>query len=62
MEQTKAYIPDYLRQIASIDTAADDEEGGSDGVVEVDVQYKICHLFANSIAERTLIAVFHDTR
>ena len=44
-------IPDHLRKIALL---ASSTVGGTD---DVEVQYKICHLFANSVSERTLIAV-----
>ena len=47
LEKVKQYIPKYLEQIAKL--------GGDDVVV----RHKICHLFANSTSERTLVAVFH---
>ena len=47
LEKVKQYIPKYLEQIAKL---------GGDNVV---VRHKICHLFANSTSERTLLAVFH---
>jgi len=50
LEKVKNYIPEYLEQIAKL--------GGDDVVV----RHKICHLFANSTSERTLLAVFHNKK
>jgi len=54
LEKVNKYIPDYLKRIALLGSSS-----GDDDVIDVDVRYKICHLFANSTAERTLVAVFN---
>ena len=41
-------LPECFRRLSTL---------GGQG--NVDVRYKICHLFANSISERTVIALFH---
>jgi len=43
-------LPEYFRRFSLL--------GGQDKG-NVEVTYKICHLFANSVSERTVIAVFH---
>mmetsp|Transcript_29650 Transcript_29650/g.59586 ORF Transcript_29650/g.59586 Transcript_29650/m.59586 type:complete len:500 (-) Transcript_29650:60-1559(-) len=48
IDTTSEALPDYFRRFATL---------GGQGNVEV--TYKICHLFANSISERTVIAVFN---
>ncbi|KAL3784364.1 hypothetical protein ACHAW5_005387 [Stephanodiscus triporus] len=56
MEKVTKYIPEYLRRIALLGPSYPGE--CSDIIVEV--QYKICHLFANSLSERTLISIFNN--
>ncbi|EED93517.1 predicted protein [Thalassiosira pseudonana CCMP1335] len=53
LEKALKYIPDHLRSLVSIDNNGGDEN------INVDVKYKVVHLFANSISERTLVALFH---
>lgn len=48
IDATSDALPEYFRRFATL---------GGPGNVEV--SYKICHLFANSISERTVVAVFH---
>mmetsp|Transcript_41158 Transcript_41158/g.86332 ORF Transcript_41158/g.86332 Transcript_41158/m.86332 type:complete len:510 (-) Transcript_41158:3-1532(-) len=55
LEKVNGYIPEYLRRIASSGSPS----GGDNDLADVEISYKICHLFANSAAERTLIAIFH---
>jgi len=50
LEKVNNYIPEYLGQIAKL---------GGDNVV---VRHNICHLFANSASERSLVAVFHNKK
>eukprot|EP00986_Skeletonema_menzelii_P016077 scaffold13605_cov145-Skeletonema_menzelii.AAC.7 len=47
IDTMKDALPDYFRRFSTL--------GGQDNI---DVSYKICHLMANSISERTVIAVF----
>jgi len=56
MEKVKRYIPDYLRLIASLGPSL---SGDGTSAIDIEVQYKICHLFANSLSERTLISMFN---
>ena len=44
-------LPNYFKRMAMLD-----------GEGSVEVIYKICHLFANSISERTVIALFYKGR
>ena len=53
LEKVNKYFPDYLRRIALLGSSHGDND-----VVAVDVWHKISHLFANSISERTMLAVF----
>ncbi|KAL7554472.1 hypothetical protein ACHAWF_017927 [Thalassiosira exigua] len=53
LKKVNSFIPEYLTRIALLDTCTKDSS-----TVEVDVKYRICHLFANSISERTLVAIF----
>ena len=48
IETTSDALPGYFRRISALD-----------GVGDIEITYKICHLFANSISERTVIALFH---
>ena len=48
IDTTSDALPEYFRRFSTL--------GGQGNNVEV--SYKICHLFANSISERTVIAVF----
>ncbi|KAL7542454.1 hypothetical protein ACHAXR_012366 [Thalassiosira sp. AJA248-18] len=57
LEKVNNYIPDYLRRIALVGLASSEE--GDAVAKDVEVKYKICHLFANSASERTLVAIFH---
>jgi len=47
---TSEALPGYFRRFSML---------GGQGKYNVEVTYKICHLFANSLSERTVIAVFH---
>lgn len=58
LEKVNQYIPKFLNQIASLGVSSLAEDGGG-GDMDVEIRSKICHLFANSISERTLIAVFN---
>jgi 23S rRNA U2552 (ribose-2'-O)-methylase RlmE/FtsJ len=53
MDRAERTISDFLRKVMSL--GCDEETKVSD----IEVKYKICHLFANSVAERCLIAVFN---
>ena len=44
-------LPDYFRRLATLGSLSQ----------SVDVRYKICHLFANSLSERTVIALLHKS-
>ena len=57
IEKTNEYIPEFLRKIASLGPASNNEDPSND--FNVDIRYKICHLFANSLSERTLVATFN---
>ncbi|KAL9185415.1 hypothetical protein ACHAXT_003192 [Thalassiosira profunda] len=50
LEKVNGNIPDCLRRFASLGSSSSPAE----------VRYKICHLFANSISERTLVAIFNE--
>ena len=52
MDRAKLITSEFLRKIMKL--GCDDENQ----VQDVKVHYKICHLFANSVAERCLVAVF----
>jgi hypothetical protein len=56
MEKVTKYIPEYLRRIALLGPSI----SGECSDIDVEVQYKICHLFANSLSERTLISIFNN--
>jgi len=51
LEKVNGYVPEFLHQIASLGISSTDD---------VEISSKICHLFANSISERTLIAIFNS--
>lgn len=53
MECSKQLISNFLRRIALLVCGDDSKQ-----IIDVDVSYKICHLFANSVSERTVIALF----
>ena len=55
MEKVNKYIPEYLRQISSLGPSSSEDGSG----IDVEVRYKICHLFANSLSERTLISIYN---
>jgi len=57
IEKTSEYIPEFLRKIASLGPASNNGDPSND--FNVDIRYKICHLFANSLSERTLVATFN---
>ena len=52
VNRAKEIITDFLREIARI--------GRSENEHVLEAKYKICHLFANSVAERCLIALFYE--
>lgn len=52
VNRAKEIINDFLREIARI--------GRSENEHVLEAKYKICHLFANSVAERCLIALFYE--
>lgn len=58
IDKARRYIPGYLEQIASLGKATN--SGNDDDDSSLKVLYKICHLFANSISERTLIAIVSE--
>jgi 23S rRNA U2552 (ribose-2'-O)-methylase RlmE/FtsJ len=53
MDRARRAISDFLRKLITL--SCDDEIDASD----TEAKYMICHLFANSVAERCLIAVFN---
>ena len=55
LEKVNRYIPHFLSQIASLGESS----SGDDSDVDVEIRSTISHLFANSVSERTLIAVFN---
>lgn len=57
IEKTCEYIPEFLRKIASLGPVSN-KNGDPSDEFNVDIRYKICHLFANSLSERTLVATF----
>ena len=57
IEKTCEYIPEFLRKIALLGPVSNDNGVQCDDI-NVDIRYKICHLFANSLSERTLVATF----
>jgi 23S rRNA U2552 (ribose-2'-O)-methylase RlmE/FtsJ len=58
IEKTCEYIPEFLRKIASLGPVSNDNGDDQCDDYNVDIRYKICHLFANSLSERTLVATF----
>ena len=56
VNRAKETITAFLREIARIGRISDRNE------LALEVKYKICHLFANSVAERCLVALFYEKK